>query len=296
MAFVSAFYISKSSSWLHCYISIVSLYSNEKPTAATMKALKFTKPKLSQDGTNVKRGLLMGKVEIKMYEGIFGGYEDQRTSNFSSSFTATAVDFNQTGLVKKKSLRSGEGDTVESIEATARQPIYNRGALLDVVTLNYCTALGLIEVGVLEKPDMWTHQRMKRPHKPDQGGPRVKPTTIADPGAANPQIVDLFTPQHYHQPPAAQYPPAVQYPPTVQYQQQMPLQQNYHQPPQQNYQQQYQQQYRQQYQQQHQQQYQQQYHQPYPQQYQHPPPAIYQQYQQVAHPPGTVHSMYQHQP
>jgi hypothetical protein len=262
-----------------------------------MKALKFTKPKISQDGANVKRGLLMGKVEIKMYEGMFDGYEDQRNCTFSSSFTAAAVDLNQSGLVKKKSLRSGEGDTVETSQTAAKQPTFKCGALLDVVTLNYCTALGLIEVGVLEKPDMWTHHRMKRPTKPDQGAPRLKPTTIADPGAANSQTVDLFTPQYSRQPPSAQY------------QQQNPPQQNYHQPhqqyqPQQQYQppQQYQnQQYQnQQYQNQ---QYQppqhyqhQQYHQPHPQQYQHNPPALYQQYQQVAHPPGTVHSMYPHQP
>ena len=247
-----------------------------------MKALKFTKPKLSEDGANVKRGLLMGKVEIKMYEGMFDGY-DQRDCNFSSSFTAAAVDPSQSGLVMKKSLRSGEGDTVETSQIVSKQPKFKIGALVDVVTLNYCTALGLSEVGVLEKPDMWTHHRMKRPAKPDQRGPRVKPTT---------------TPQQH--PPTAQYPPPVQYPqavqyaPTVQYLQQNLPQQNYHQPLQQ-----YQQQYQHQEQYQHQQQYQyqhQQYHQPHPQQYQHPPPALYQQYQQVAYPPGTVHSMLPHQP
>jgi hypothetical protein len=222
----------------------------------------------------------MGKVEIKMYEGIFfDGYKDQR--NFSSSFSAAAVDLNQSGLAKKKSLRSSEGETVEASQTVAKQSIYKRGALLDVVTLNYCTALGLIEVGVLEKPDMWTHHRMKRPHKGDQGAPRVKPTTIAKPGTASPQTVELFAPQYYHQPPTAQYPqqqnpPIAQYPQTVQYPQNV---QYLQQPPLQ-----------------YQQQYQQQYHQPHPQQYQHPPPAMYQQYQQVAHPPGTVNSTYPRQP
>jgi hypothetical protein len=41
------------------------LWTNEKGLS-NMKAFKFTKPKLSEDGTNVKRGLLMGKVEIEM--------------------------------------------------------------------------------------------------------------------------------------------------------------------------------------------------------------------------------------
>jgi hypothetical protein len=33
---------------------------------------------------------------------------------------------------------------------------------------------------------------MKRPHKNDQGGPRVKPKIIEDPAAANPKTVELF--------------------------------------------------------------------------------------------------------
>jgi hypothetical protein len=165
------------------------LWTKEKGLS-TMKAFKFTKPKLSEDGTNVKRGLLMGKVEIKMYEGTFGGYKDAR--DFSSSFAASAVDFNQSGLAKKKSLRSGEGKTVESIAAASKEAIFKCGALLDTATLNYCAALGLMEVGVLEKPDAWTYQRMKRPHKNDQGGPRVKPKIIADPATANPKTVELF--------------------------------------------------------------------------------------------------------
>jgi hypothetical protein len=166
------------------------LWTYEKGLSS-MKALRFTKPKISEDGTNVKRGLLMGEVEIKMYEGIFDGYEDQR--NFSSSFAASAVDMNQTGLAKKKSLRSGEGETVESRQRGAKkEATYQQGALYDTATLNYCAALGLMEVGVLEKPEMWTYHRMKRPHKGNQGAPRVKPKTIVDPATANPKTVELF--------------------------------------------------------------------------------------------------------
>jgi hypothetical protein len=134
--------------------------------------------------------VVYSKVVIEMYDAVFHGYEDTR--NFSSSFTASAVDLNQSGLAKKKSLRSGEGELVETIQSVAKQPKFTRGALSDNITLNYCAALGLMEVGVLEKPEMWTYHRMKRPTKPDQGAPRVKPKTIADPGAANPQTVELF--------------------------------------------------------------------------------------------------------
>jgi hypothetical protein len=159
---------------------------------STMKALKFTKPLISQDGTNVTRGLLMGKVEIMMYDGIRNGYKDHQ-KDITSTFTAAAVDINQSGLAKKKSLRSGEGEITETKNlSTKRRPNYKRGTPFDTVTRNHCTALGLMEVGVLEKPDAWTHHRMKRPAKADQGAPRVRPKRIHDPGTAESKTVELF--------------------------------------------------------------------------------------------------------
>jgi hypothetical protein len=172
--------------------SYQGIWSRENGVAAN-RSLKFTKPRISEDGTNVNRGLLMGKVEIKMYEGILKGYKDQH-QDFASTFTAAAVDLHQSGLAKKKSLRSGEGEiTVTKNYSGKRVPFYKRGAHFDTVTLNYCAALGLMEVGVLEKPDAWTHHRMKRPAKPEQGTTRVRPKLIHDTGAANgPKTVELF--------------------------------------------------------------------------------------------------------
>jgi hypothetical protein len=141
---------------------------NRENGVATTKALKFTKPLISQDGTNVTRGLLMGKVEIMMYEGILVGYIDT-SKNFNSKFTASAVDMNQSGLAKKKSLRSGEGETTVTTNVSGqRHATFKKGTHFDTVTLNYCSALGLMEVGILKKPDAWTYQRMKRPAHPDQ--------------------------------------------------------------------------------------------------------------------------------
>jgi hypothetical protein len=171
---------------------------------STTKALKFTKPRISQDGTNVNRGLLMGKVEIKMYEGILVGYKDQH-KDFTATFTAAAVDLKQSGLAKKKGLRSGEGEITVTTndsgkrhasykrgDSGKRHASYKRGAHFDTVTLNYCAALGLMEVGVLEKPDAWTHHRMKRPAKPEQGAPRVRPKYIHDTGGDATKTVELF--------------------------------------------------------------------------------------------------------
>jgi hypothetical protein len=170
--------------------SYEGIWSRENGVTTT-KALKFTKPLTSQDGTNVHRGLLMGKVEIKMYEGILNGYKGHQ-KDFTSTFTATAVDLNQSGVAKKKSLRSGEGEiTVTKRKAEKRRARYKCGAHFDTVTLNYCTALGLMEVGVLKKPDSWTHHRMKRPVA-NHGAPRVQLKHIHETGAAGSKTVELF--------------------------------------------------------------------------------------------------------
>jgi hypothetical protein len=38
--------------------------------------------------------------------------------------------------------------------------VWERGRLLDVITLHYCSAVGLMNVGVLAKPDIYTWHRM----------------------------------------------------------------------------------------------------------------------------------------
>lgn len=47
-------------------------------------------------------------------------------------------------------------------------------AHLSSVTLNYCAALGLMEVGVLKKPGMFEYERMKRPVGPDSNPAAVQ--------------------------------------------------------------------------------------------------------------------------
>lgn len=53
-------------------------------------------------------------------------------------------------------------------------PLHNLFWLTITVTLNYCAALGLIEVGVLPKPGKWEHHRMKNPAKPNSNPHAVK--------------------------------------------------------------------------------------------------------------------------
>ena len=50
------------------------------------------------------------------------------------------------------------------------------------VTLNYCAALGLMEVGAIPKPDQWTHHRMKHPLKPGSNPHAVKDAVVGEDG------------------------------------------------------------------------------------------------------------------
>jgi hypothetical protein len=140
---------------------------------STTKALKFSKPKINEvkggGGTNHSR-LLMGKVEVRIYESIFDGHS-QATTAFKSKVHVEDVDFNSASLAAKKSLRSGEGtNTLKPTQYSTHggvQARYRQGTLIDCVDLTYCAALGLIEVGVLPKPPPMDHLRMLKPANPD---------------------------------------------------------------------------------------------------------------------------------
>jgi hypothetical protein len=105
----------------------------------------------------------MGKVEVHVYEGIYDG-TDSAYDVERKTLAAAPVDVTRHGnLAKKKGLRTGEGSTVTSCGSGAARQTFDRyrcGTLIDTITLHYCAALGLIEVGVLKKPDMWTYHRM----------------------------------------------------------------------------------------------------------------------------------------
>ena len=83
----------------------------------------------------------------------------------------------------KKVLRSGKGcHAVSQTIYSGAVTRYRSGQLLDVVTVNYCTAVGLIQAGVLAKPtDPWVEARMTNPWKrPTEGSPsaieKLQPT------------------------------------------------------------------------------------------------------------------------
>lgn len=141
----------------------------------TTHALKFVKPRISQSGADTQSRLLMGKVTVSVYEAKFHGYtiSSGQPRDFSAATLAEPVVGLGNGmLAKKKGLRTGQGSTqlpkVEVGGGSGKSPKWSTGRLVDTIELNYCAALGLIEVGVLAKPDVMTHHRMKHPADPGQ--------------------------------------------------------------------------------------------------------------------------------
>lgn len=130
----------------------------------TTTALRFVKPHIDANGDRTASNLMMGKVDIKVFNGkSSGSYNPSEQTAVGNKLDADVV--NAQALQNKKSLRTATGSAVESKQMPKGQVVrYTTGEHhLYTITLNYCTALGLIHVGVLPKPDAWAHHRMMYP-------------------------------------------------------------------------------------------------------------------------------------
>jgi hypothetical protein len=171
----------------------------------TETALKVFKPLQKQrvNGGSPTQGssYVTGKVQVKIRERISTGtYYDEaqrQTQSTSKNFkTCSTIEYSGE-KEKKKLLRSKVGCTVVVQEESSSPPgtkrlRYNRGEILDTITLQYCSAVGLIEVGVLPRPASWG--KIKQPH---QSSPTLKrafvgttATTVTPPpaGVATPLL------------------------------------------------------------------------------------------------------------
>jgi hypothetical protein len=166
---------------------------------ATTTALKVFKPPQKQraNGGSPVQGsnYVTGIVQVEMRELIStGAYSDEaktQTQSTSTTFKPCSTIEYSGEQEEKKLLRSKAGSTVLVKEKSSSPPgtkrlQYRRGKLLDTITLQYCSAVGLIEVGVLPHPASWG--KIKQPH---QSSPTLKrafvgatATTVTPPPAA----------------------------------------------------------------------------------------------------------------
>ena len=101
------------------------------------------------------------KVEIELFSGQYAG--STVCSDFTPNFEPSQVASAQASTSKKKFLLSTFGDTTITKERPRLGTHYREGAYLGPITLHYCSALGMMEVGVLPKTDIWAYNRAKRP-------------------------------------------------------------------------------------------------------------------------------------
>jgi hypothetical protein len=125
------------------------------------RALKFVKPSyVNRNSDDASPPMLFGTVRLKVYEA-GAEYTDQRNmyQDFTASLARPTVAVGNTGNETKKNLRSSEGIGLVHM-AQRNSIVWERGRLLDVITLHYCSAVGLMNVGVLAKPDIYAWHRM----------------------------------------------------------------------------------------------------------------------------------------
>jgi len=159
------------------------LWSHEDGVS-THRALSFRRPSFSGSGSATDG--LIGNVRVEFWEASFAREEIRKKSN--CSIDPASISANLSHKQNKKVLRSGEGTHMESKNAGTCYKKYRAVRLLESITVNYCTALGLIHAGVLQKPsDIWEEARKRGAS--DSNAVDIKPkrikkeTTIGGSGA-----------------------------------------------------------------------------------------------------------------
>jgi hypothetical protein len=134
------------------------------------RALKFVKPqiavidKITDNSKTTQQPALFGTVMVKLYKASSKCFKKQLKRNFSASLLPTADNLAApVPGVASKHLRSEEGAAIgPAIGAIGYSYSYRKcKGLVSIVHLHYCSALGLMQVGVLPKPDdRYAYHRM----------------------------------------------------------------------------------------------------------------------------------------
>jgi hypothetical protein len=143
----------------------------------TNRALRFKELKVKDDAH-----FWIGTVKVDFYKAIENRFEHSTCNKGVSNHWKQGVG-PQACAKGKKAVKSCQGTTTKTknITPSSRSTTYERGDLLETITLRYCTTVGLLYVGVLPKPTTWEHQRRLFP---------AKPSTVPEALIIQPQIVN----------------------------------------------------------------------------------------------------------
>jgi hypothetical protein len=103
----------------------------------------------------------IGSVHVDFYEAVLVAVRDYEEPDFANHWNGGQIPNLCEGSAGKKAVASHVG-TTSRVVATDNKS-YQPDRWLQSITLLYCTAVGLIHVGVLPKPSAWEYHRMKFP-------------------------------------------------------------------------------------------------------------------------------------
>ncbi|GKY92223.1 hypothetical protein MPSEU_000193500 [Mayamaea pseudoterrestris] len=150
-------------------------------------AFRFSKPRMATNGGGF--GGTMGSADIhQLYEGMLFGLKP--VADFTTTFDAASAGAANAATGKKKFLLSTSGSMTVKTETEPNKMFnsYEKCNLIDTITLYYCSALGLIQVGVLAKPD--TARASVCPPIKKPVGPVF--STVKDPADPS-KLIDMIT-------------------------------------------------------------------------------------------------------
>jgi len=139
-------------------------YNNNKSIETSFMFQKIHQSML-QSSSESDYNNIVGKIQVKVYERIMlDGYTQNKNTEkakFDSSILTTEA--NQDKIMKQ--VKTTDGKTEISKDDNGSRQNFCRGKKLETFELRYCTALGLIGVGVLPKPPLYEWAKMIRLYK-----------------------------------------------------------------------------------------------------------------------------------
>ncbi|CAB9512936.1 expressed unknown protein [Seminavis robusta] len=123
-------------------------------------ALRFEKPRFSANNDPQQPAkppsAMMGTVSVYFYRAVFS--HKRKRPDHDRKEISNAAESASSG---KETIRSGQGSTLRTqSNVSIEEDVYHKGDLLETLTLNYCTAVGLVNAGVLCG---WEHARTVAP-------------------------------------------------------------------------------------------------------------------------------------
>lgn len=117
----------------------------------------------------------IGYLEVTFSEAIAKGI---RTTRDARSHWTGGIVGGSISSTMKKVVKSKAGSLSLITATPKRKYVYDAGKELAKIKINYCTAFGLIQAGLLPKPPLWEYHRSRYPRELFYSPEKMTPSTI----------------------------------------------------------------------------------------------------------------------